>query len=99
MQQTVRETTDPRIHALADRMDSLVAQMRRERVDHGLIDPETSAAFRDTDAAYWRIFEEPDATLSPAEQEQVDAAMSDYDPDARTRRLHGARADLVPLPR
>ena len=83
-----RNTDDPRVFALADRMDDLVVQMRRERVDLGTITAETSAAFRATEAAYWLVCQDPDEPLPHAEQAQATAALAAYS---------GARTTLSPM--
>lgn len=74
-----RNTDDPRVFALADRMDDLVVQMRRERTEMGRIDADTSAAFRATESAYWMVCEDPDRLLPDVEQAEVTAALATYD--------------------
>lgn len=74
--QAVRTTTDPRVRALADRMDALVAQMRRERAQTGTIAETTASAFRACDSAYWRVMETPEVDPVGAEADQVTAALA-----------------------
>jgi hypothetical protein len=73
-----RNTDDPRVFALADRMDDLVIQMRRERAEIGTISSDASAAFRATESAYWMVCEDPDRLLPDDEQTQVTAALAAY---------------------
>lgn len=103
--QSPRTTDDPRVFALADRMDDLVLQMRRERVEIGKITDETASAFRATESAYWMVCEEPDDLLPAVEQEQVTAALAAYsgprtEPSAlrRIAPSSGHPSRSVPLP-
>lgn len=89
--QSVRETTDPRVRPLADRMDALVARMKQERVEFGSIAETTASAFRATEAAYWHVMERPEADLVGVACDQVTAAMSG-NPDLDWS------ADTLPLP-